>query len=117
MTTGAPAFPGEAIGRWAPTLIQSKATARFPCSVYIADAIIEFTSGVEMTNESIKVLLMVILLGGLRTAISGAEPPKSESWLGHKARLDWLRALVWPAMPQHAPQRIVARRNSRRTAV
>jgi transposase len=56
--------------------------------------------GVEMTNETIKVVLMVMLLGGLRTAIFVTEMPKSQPRLVYQTFLDWMIALVWPAMPE-----------------
>ncbi len=50
----------------------------------------------HMTNESVKVLLMIMLLASLRTTIFITERPRS--WLGHKILLDRLMAPVWSAM-------------------
>ena len=56
-----------------------------------------------MTNETIKVLLMVMLFGGLRLAIFVTEMPKSQPWFVlHPAFLDWMVALFWPSMPEPA---------------
>lgn len=55
-----------------------------------------------MASETIKVLLMVSLFGGLRTAMFVSEIPKSQ-WLAlyHEA-LDGIAALVWPATTRTA---------------
>ena len=53
-----------------------------------------------MTNETIKILLMVMLLGGLRTAIFVTEMPKG--WFGPQALLDWMMAHLWPPVPEFA---------------
>jgi hypothetical protein len=68
------------------------------CSAYLL-------KGVEMTNETIKILLMVMLLGGLRIAIFVTEMPKAQPWSLHSAFLDWMIALFWPAMPGPASAR------------
>jgi hypothetical protein len=71
-------------------LIEAAQRVQFHCSAYLL-------KGVEMTNETIKALLMVMLLGGLRTAIFvTTEMPKSQPWLVHpQAFLDWV--IVGPA--------------------
>ena len=53
-----------------------------------------------MTNETIKILLMVMLLGGLRTAIFVTEMPKS--WFVRQPLLDWMMAHLWPPVPEFA---------------
>jgi hypothetical protein len=58
-----------------------------------------------MTNETIKILLMVMLLGGLRIAIFVTEMPKAQPWSLHSTFLDWMKALFWPAMPGPASAR------------
>ncbi len=55
-----------------------------------------------MTNETIKILLMVMLLGGLRMAIFVTEMPKS--WFVPQALLDWIVAHQWPPVPELAPR-------------
>lgn len=54
-----------------------------------------------MTNEAIKILLMIMLLGGLRTAMFVTEMPKP--WRVREALLDWIRAQLWPPVPDFAP--------------
>ncbi|MGZ5872604.1 MAG: hypothetical protein ACXWKP_10895 [Bradyrhizobium sp.] len=73
-------------------------------------------NGCDMTNESIKTLLMIMLFGGLRTLIFVMEIPKSQLWLGCQALLDWLKLLAWPAMalPDRALQPIFLRHKSSR---
>jgi hypothetical protein len=61
--------------------------------------------GAEMTNESIKILLILVLLGSIRTAIFFSEMPTSRSHLGYEMLLAWLTALVWPVMPARAMRR------------
>ena len=80
------------LARWTPKN-RGGPTRSISCSVL---------KGVEMTNETIKVVLMVMLLGGLRTAIFVTEMPKSQPWLVYQTFLDWMIALVWPAMPEPA---------------
>lgn len=65
-----------------------------------------------MTNESIKILLMIMLLAGLRTAIFATETRKSQP--GYRVFLDWMMAVVWSALalPNRALQPIVIRRES-----
>jgi hypothetical protein len=60
-----------------------------------------------------KVLLMVLLLGGLRTAIFVTEMPKARSRPEHGVVLDWLMAMLWPAMPEQARQPVRQRRDNR----
>ena len=43
-----------------------------------------------MTNETMKVLLMVILLGGLRAAIFVTEMQKSQARTLYRDLLDWM---------------------------
>jgi len=52
--------------------------------------------GAAMTKESINILLALLLLGGIRTAIFVS---------------DWLTALVPPAMPERAMQRVALKRD------
>jgi hypothetical protein len=49
-----------------------------------------------MTNETIKVLLMVMLLGGLRTAIFVTEMQKSQVERLYRGVLDWMMPPVSP---------------------
>jgi hypothetical protein len=49
-----------------------------------------------MTNETIKVLLTVILLGGLRAAIFVSEMQKSQFRMYYHDLLDWMMPPVWP---------------------
>jgi hypothetical protein len=58
-----------------------------------------------MTNESIKILVTLMLFGGIRTAICVSEMPKSRIWF------EWLTALVSPVMPARAMQRVARRRD------
>jgi hypothetical protein len=58
-----------------------------------------------MTNESIKILVTLMLFGGIRTAICVSEMPKSQIWF------ELLTALVSPVMPERAMQRVVRRRD------
>lgn len=58
-----------------------------------------------MTNESIKILVTLMLFGGIRTAIFVSEMPKSQIWF------EWLTALVSPLMPARATQRVARRRD------
>ncbi len=50
-----------------------------------------------MTNETIKVLLMVLLLGSLRTAIFVIEMPKLQAATLYRGLLDWMMPLASPA--------------------
>ena len=43
-----------------------------------------------MTNETIKVLLMVMLLGGIRAAIFVTEMPKLQVETFYRRLLDWM---------------------------
>ncbi len=67
-----------------------------------------------MTNVSIKVLLMIMLLAGLRTAIFVTGTRKFQSMSGYRVLFDWMMALVWSAMalPDRALQPIVITRES-----
>lgn len=67
-----------------------------------------------MTNKSIKVLLMIMLLAGLRTTIFVTGTRKSQPRSGYRVLLDRIMALVWSAMalPGRALQPIVIRRES-----
>lgn len=61
-----------------------------------------------MTNETIKILLMVMLFGGLRTAMFVTDVmPKWWPWLvqHRRAFLHWMAALLWQAMLQPAKLR------------
>lgn len=66
-----------------------------------------------MTNETIKILVMVLLLGGLRTAIFVTEMPKAQLWSACQGFVEWLMASVWPVVPQLHPA-IIRRHRSRR---
>lgn len=43
-----------------------------------------------MTNETIKVLLMIMLLGGIRAAIFVTEMPKLQAAMLYRGLLDWM---------------------------
>jgi hypothetical protein len=55
-----------------------------------------------MANETIKVLLMVFLLGGLRTAMFVTEIPRAQ-WIAlYHDTFEWIVALFWPAATRTA---------------
>lgn len=60
-----------------------------------------------MANETIKVLMMVCLLGGIRTAMFVSEVSEAQWRMLSQTYLDWLAALAWPAAApsenSHAP--------------
>ena len=49
-----------------------------------------------MANETIKVLLMVCLLGGIRTAMFVSEVTEAQWRMLSQTYLDWLAAFAWP---------------------
>ncbi|MDE1937155.1 hypothetical protein [Bradyrhizobium sp.] len=53
-----------------------------------------------MTNETIKVLLMVMLLGGIRAAIFVTEMPKLQAAMLYRGLLDWMMPPAQP-VPSH----------------
>jgi hypothetical protein len=61
-------------------------------------------------NQSIKAVLMIMLFGGLRTAIFVSDMPKSRPSVRYQALLERLTALVWPAIPECAMQRVASTR-------
>jgi hypothetical protein len=65
-----------------------------------------------MTSETIKILLMILLWGGLRTAIFVMEKPSSRAWSLYQALLEWVTMAVWPAVP--APRRVIVKRDAQR---
>jgi hypothetical protein len=68
-------------------------------------------SGAEMTNESIKALLMITLYGGVRTAIFVSDMLKSRPPARYQVFLERLTALIWPAHPERAMQRVARTRH------
>jgi hypothetical protein len=65
-----------------------------------------------MANETVKVLLMVMLLGGIRTAMFVADISAAQWQSASRACLDWLAALLSPAMSGETPRAalVLARR-------
>lgn len=64
-----------------------------------------------MTNESIKVLLIFMLFGSIRTAIFVSVLPKSQLRSSYHALLEWLTAWISPATPERATQRVALKRD------
>jgi hypothetical protein len=54
-----------------------------------------FDLGADMTNETTKALLMILILGGLVTAI---HIPKTDGW-PHRTFMRRAKAWVWSALP------------------
>jgi hypothetical protein len=67
-------------------------------------------SGAEMTNESIKALLMITRYGGVRTALFVSDMLKSRPPARYQVFLERL-ALIWPAHPERAMQRVARTRH------
>ncbi|MDE2065021.1 MAG: hypothetical protein KGJ00_21670 [Bradyrhizobium sp.] len=57
-----------------------------------------------MTNETIKVLLMIMLLGGIRAAIFATEMPKLQAAMLYRGLLDWMMPPAAPARLSLAPR-------------
>ncbi len=57
-----------------------------------------------MTNETIKVLLMIMLLGGIRAAIFVTEMPKLQVETFYRRLLDWMMPPATPARLSLAPR-------------
>ena len=64
-----------------------------------------------MTNELIRVLLVFMLLGDRRTATFVSELAKSQPRVWYHALLEWLTALILPAIPERATQRVALKRD------
>ncbi|HET7888765.1 MAG TPA: hypothetical protein VFL62_21280 [Bradyrhizobium sp.] len=54
-----------------------------------------------MTNETTKVLLILVLFGGLRAAIFATDIGTARIGMRCRQFFDWMMPLVWPARSHH----------------
>jgi hypothetical protein len=64
-----------------------------------------------MTNESAKILLIFMLFGSIRIAISMSALAKSQPQFDYHALLERLAAWIWSAMTERATQRVALKRD------